>query len=61
MTRDQGKHNTALAVIAGLTRNLQSEKDTSLHSGDGGCSSAMTVIALVCISSANVSKQAKHA
>ena len=61
MTRDQGKHNTTLAVIAGLTRNLPNEKDMSSHSGDGGYSSAMTVIALVCFSSATVSKQTKHA
>ena len=30
-------------VIAGLTRNLLSERDTSSRTGDGGCSSAMTV------------------
>ena len=36
-------HNTAFAVIAGLTRNLPSGKDSSPRSGDGGCSSAMTV------------------
>ena len=31
-----------LAVIAGLTRNLLSEKVSSSRMGDGGCSSAMT-------------------
>jgi hypothetical protein len=31
------------AVIAGLTRNLPSDEDSSLHLGDGGCSSAMTL------------------
>ena len=30
-------------VIAGLTRNPLNERDTSSRSGDGGCSSAMTV------------------
>jgi len=40
---NQGTHNTAFAVIAGLTRNLPSEKESSSRSGDGGCSSAMTV------------------
>ena len=30
-------------VIAGLTRNLLSERDTSSRTGDGRCSSAMTV------------------
>ena len=30
-------------VIAGLTRNLLNERDTSSRTGDGGCSSAMTV------------------
>ncbi len=30
-------------VIAGLTRNLLNEKDTPSRTGDGGCSSAMTV------------------
>ena len=30
-------------VIAGLTRNLLNERDTSSRSGDGGCPSAMTV------------------
>jgi len=30
-------------VIAGLTRNLPSEKVSSLRLGDGGCPSAMTV------------------
>jgi len=33
----------ALTVIAGLTRNLPREKESSLCLGDGGCSSAMTV------------------
>ena len=31
-----------LAVIAGLTRYLPSKKESSLRSGDCGCSSAMT-------------------
>ena len=31
-----------LTVIAGLTRNLLSVKESSSYSGDGGCSSAMT-------------------
>ena len=30
-------------VIAGLTRNLLSERDAFSRTGDGGCSSAMTV------------------
>ena len=38
----QGTHNTAFAVIAGLTRDLLSERSTTSRSGDGGCSSAMT-------------------
>ena len=33
----------ALTVIAGLTRNRLNEKESSPCSGDGGCSSAMTV------------------
>ena len=37
----QGTHNTAYGLIAGLTRELLSEKDSSSRSGDGGCSSAM--------------------
>ena len=61
MKRDQGTHNTALAFIAGLTRNLPNEKDTSSHLGDGGCSSAMTAKALVCVSSVNVYRQTKYA
>ena len=67
MTRDQEKHNTAHAVIAGLTRNLPNEKDTSLHLGDGvplsrnDGSSAMTAIALVCFSSVNVFRLTKYA
>ena len=40
---NQGTHNTAFAVIAGLTRNLPNGKDSSPRLGDGGCSSAMTV------------------
>jgi hypothetical protein len=39
---NQGTHNTAFAVIAGLTRNLPSARNTTPRSGDGGCSSAMT-------------------
>ena len=35
--------NAPLTVIAGLTRNLPSDKDSSSRLGDGGCSSAMTV------------------
>ena len=35
--------NPPLTVIAGLTRNLPGEKDSSSRLGDGGCSSAMTV------------------
>ncbi len=30
-------------VIAGLIRNLPSEKDLSFRMGDGGCPSAMTI------------------
>ena len=40
---NQGTHDTFFDVIAGLTRDLPSEKDLSPRSGDGGCSSAMTV------------------
>ena len=40
---NQGTHNTFFDVIAGLTRDLPSEKDSSPRSGDGGRSSAMTV------------------
>ncbi len=29
-------------IIAGLTRNLPNDRDTSSRLGDGGCSSAMT-------------------
>ena len=29
-------------VIAGLPRNLLNERDTSSHTGDGGCAFAMT-------------------
>ena len=38
---NQGTHNTAYGLIAGLTRDLLSGKDSSPRSGDGGCSSAM--------------------
>ena len=37
------KHNTAFAVIAGLTRNLPNGTVLPPRLGDGGCSSAMTV------------------
>ena len=50
MTRDQGTHYTAIAVIAGLTRNLPNKKESSPSMGDGGCSSAMTSRVSVCIS-----------
>ena len=44
---DMAKHcSNTLAVIAGLTRNLPSEKDSSSRLGDGGCFSAMTEKAL---------------
>ena len=46
MTWDDGpiRHKTQpQTVIAGLTRNLLSERVSSSRSGDGGCSSAMTV------------------
>ena len=32
---NQGTHNTAFAVIAGLTRNLLSARNTTPRSGDG--------------------------
>ena len=35
-------YSNTLAVIAGLTRNLQNNEDSSSRLGDGGCSSAMT-------------------
>ena len=38
-----GRETHSLDVIAGLTRNLPSEKDLSSRMGDGGCSSAMTI------------------
>lgn len=56
MTRDQGTHYTALAVIAGLTRNFPNEKVASPSMGDGvplsrnDGSSAMTSRVSVCIS-----------
>ena len=34
--------SNTLAVIAGLTRNLPSDRDSSSRLGDGGCFSAMT-------------------
>ena len=44
MMRDFGTQSGsyALAVIAGLTRNLSNDKDLSSRLGDGGCFSAMT-------------------
>ena len=39
-------YTITLAVIAGLTRNLPSDMDSSSRLGDGGCFSAMTGKAL---------------
>ena len=56
MIQDHKTHNTALAVIAGLTRNLPNEKVSSPSMGDGvplsrnDGSSAMMLRVLVCVS-----------
>ncbi len=44
MTRDFATQSGlyTLAVIAGLTRNLPNNGDSSSRLGDGGCFSAMT-------------------
>jgi hypothetical protein len=43
LNQTRGFKPKPFVVIAGLTRNLPSDEDSSLHLGDGGCSSAMTL------------------
>ncbi|MBO6023882.1 MAG: hypothetical protein J6P83_03410 [Bacteroidales bacterium] len=46
-------------VIAGLTRNLLSERMLSLRTGDGGCFSAMTVKGVIVVIPCLVSQVSK--
>ena len=52
-----GRETHSQTVIAGLTRNLPSEKVSSLRLGDGGCPSAMTVKGVRVVTPCPVSKE----